>query len=69
MAQALQHSEDSNMAASRQYAQKLAAAEKKCALDAEFARRLQAAINEGHDDDDDFDMRDAERYLLWKLYK
>ena len=61
VAQALQHSEDSNIAASRQYAQKLVAAEKKCALDAEFARRLQEAIDQGQDDDEDFDVRDAER--------
>ncbi len=62
VAQALQHADDSNMAASRQYAQKLAAAEKKYALDAEFARQLQEAIDNGDDDDEDLDMRDAERY-------
>ena len=60
MAQALQHAEDSNMAASRQYAQKLAAAEKKCLLDAEFARRLQLQLDDGDDDDDMLDL-DAER--------
>ena len=59
MAQALQHAEDSNMAASRQYAQKLAAAEKKCLLDAEFARRLQQQFDDGQDDERA--MRDAER--------
>ncbi|KAI0765331.1 hypothetical protein C8Q74DRAFT_1287700 [Fomes fomentarius] len=63
VAQALQHADDSNMAASRQYAQKLAAAEKKYALDAEFARQLQEAIDNGDDDDDDLDMRDAESVL------
>ncbi|KAI0702061.1 hypothetical protein C8T65DRAFT_719286 [Cerioporus squamosus] len=61
MAQALQHAEDSNMAASRQYAQKLAAAEKKSLLDAEFAKRLQQAIDDGEDNDQD--MRDAESVL------
>lgn len=61
MAQALQHADDSNMAASRQYAQRLAAAEKKCLLDTEFAKRLQQAIDDGEDNDND--MRDAERCL------
>ncbi|RPD65724.1 hypothetical protein L226DRAFT_501257 [Lentinus tigrinus ALCF2SS1-7] len=61
MAQALQHAEDSNMVASRQYAQRLAAAEKKCLLDSEFAKRLQQIIDDG--DDDDEDMRDAESIL------
>ncbi|KAI0360484.1 hypothetical protein OH77DRAFT_1501240 [Trametes cingulata] len=60
IAQALQHQEDSNLVASRQYAQKLAAAEKKCALDAEFARRLQQALDDG---DEDVEMRDAEHIL------
>lgn len=57
IAQSLQHASDSNMASSRQYAQKLAAAEKKNLLDAEFARRLQQAIDDGEDDDN----LDAER--------
>ncbi|KAI0371250.1 hypothetical protein BV20DRAFT_965420 [Pilatotrama ljubarskyi] len=60
IAQTLQHAEDSNIIASRQYAQKLAAAEKKCALDAEFARRLQQALDDG---EDDIEMRDAEHVL------
>ncbi|KAI0674525.1 hypothetical protein C8Q78DRAFT_1015358 [Trametes maxima] len=60
IAQAMQHAEDSNVIASKQYAQKLAAAEKKCALDAEFARRLQEAMNNG---EEDIDMRDAESVL------
>ncbi|KAI1798029.1 hypothetical protein LXA43DRAFT_1106215 [Ganoderma leucocontextum] len=61
MAQALQHAEDSNMAASRQYAQKLAAAEKKCLLDAEFAKRLQQQFDDGQDDERA--VRDAESVL------
>ncbi|KAI0747012.1 hypothetical protein C8Q80DRAFT_812908 [Daedaleopsis nitida] len=63
MAQTLQHAEDSNMTASRQYAQRLAAAEKKCLLDAEFARRLQQSIDNGEDEDSDIDVRDAESVL------
>lgn len=59
IAQSWQHAEDSNLLASRQYAQKLVAAEKKSAIDAEFARRLQQAIDNG---EDDVEMRDAERY-------
>ena len=58
LAQSMQHAEDSNMAASRQYAQKLAASEKKSMLDAEFAKRLQQAIDDGEDIDT---MGDAER--------
>lgn len=60
LAQALQHAEDSAMAASRQYAQRLAAAEKKCVLDAEFAKRLQQVIDDG-DDNDNHEKLDAER--------
>ena len=59
MAQALQHAEDSNMAAGRQYAQKLAAAERKSLLDAEFAKRLQQQFDDGEDDEGA--VRDAER--------
>ncbi|KAI0827131.1 hypothetical protein BC628DRAFT_1409914 [Trametes gibbosa] len=59
-AQALQHTEEKNIIASFQYAQKLAAAEKKSALDAEFAKRLQEAIDNG---ENDTDMRDAESVL------
>lgn len=62
LAQALQQSADSSAIAGQQLAQKLAAAEKKLLLDAEFARRLQ----ERNDDDDngtnDIDTLDAERY-------
>lgn len=61
LAQALQHAEEKNIVASLQYAQKLAAAEKKSALDAEFAKCLQQAIDNG---EDETDMRDAER-LVW----
>ncbi|KAL7284060.1 hypothetical protein ACG7TL_001337 [Trametes sanguinea] len=50
IAQELQHAEESDLTASRQYAQKLAAAERKCALDAEFAKRLQDAFDDGNDD-------------------
>ncbi|KAI0777234.1 hypothetical protein BD413DRAFT_601706 [Trametes elegans] len=60
LAQAMQHEDDRNVVASRQYAQKLAAAEKKCALDAEFAKRLQQAIDNG---EDDVQMQDAESVL------
>ncbi|EJF63850.1 hypothetical protein DICSQDRAFT_160351 [Dichomitus squalens LYAD-421 SS1] len=63
MAQSLQHAQDSNMVASRQYAQKLAAAEKKSLLDAEFARRLQLQLDEGDDDDDEMNDLDAESVL------
>lgn len=62
LAQALQQSADSSAIAGQQLAQKLAAAERKLMLDAEFARRLQ----ERNDDDDngtnDIDTLDAERY-------
>ncbi|KAM5533573.1 hypothetical protein V8D89_012789 [Ganoderma adspersum] len=61
MAQALQHAEDSNMAAGRQYAQKLAAGEKKSLLDAEFAKRLQQQFDDGQDDEGA--LRDAESVL------
>ncbi|KAI0766296.1 hypothetical protein BC629DRAFT_1596451 [Irpex lacteus] len=59
-AQALQHSDDAASIASRQYAQQLLAAEKKVALDVEFARRLQQLENSG---DIDENMDDAERVL------
>ena len=64
LAQALQQSTDSSAIAGQQLAQKLAAAEKKFVLDAEFARRLQERTD--HDDDDDannLDTLDAERYV------
>ena len=64
LAQSLQHSEDSNMAISRQYALKLAASEKKSLLDAEFARRLQQALDDG----EDVDMTgDAERSACFRI--
>ena len=62
MAQALQHAEESKMAASRQYAQKLAAAERKAMLDAEFAKRLQEAFDNGEELDER--MLDAERWVV-----
>jgi hypothetical protein len=46
---------------SYQLAQKLAATEKKIMLDAEFARRLQAAENSGEIDTDAPEMQDADR--------
>lgn len=48
-------------AASYRLAQKLAAAEKKIILDAEFAKRLQAAINSGEVDTDVPEMQNADR--------
>ncbi|KAI0336752.1 hypothetical protein GY45DRAFT_1315385 [Cubamyces sp. BRFM 1775] len=59
-AQALQHAEDRDLVASQHYAQRLAAAEKKNALDAEFARRLQQAFEDG---EEDIEMADAESML------
>ena len=47
--------------ASYQLAQKLAAAEKKILLDAEFAKRLQAVEDAGEIDTDNPDMQDADR--------
>jgi hypothetical protein len=47
--------------ASYQLAQKLAAAEKKIMLDAEFAKRLQAAEDGGEVDVDDPEMQDADK--------
>jgi len=47
--------------ASYQLAQKLAAAEKKIMLDAEFAKRLQAAHDSGEIDADAPEMQDADR--------
>ena len=49
--------------ASYQLAQKLAAAEKKILLDAEFAKRLQALDDAGELDTDDPEMQDADRYV------
>ena len=47
--------------ASYQLAQKLAAAEKKVLLDAEFAKRLQALDDAGELDTDDPEMQDADK--------
>ncbi|KAI6021711.1 hypothetical protein BKA83DRAFT_610824 [Pisolithus microcarpus] len=52
VAEALQAAQESAFTAGQQLAQKLAAEEKKIALDSEFARRLQAAIDDGADDAD-----------------
>ncbi|KAI6134825.1 hypothetical protein EDD17DRAFT_1548966 [Pisolithus thermaeus] len=52
VAEALQAAQESVFTAGQQLAQKLAAEEKKIALDSEFARRLQAAIDDGTDDGD-----------------
>ncbi|KAF9788557.1 hypothetical protein BJ322DRAFT_1049631 [Thelephora terrestris] len=59
-AQSLHNSFD---VASYQLAQKLAAAEKKIMLDAEFAKRLQAAEDGGEIDVDDPEMQDADKVL------
>lgn len=56
-AQSLHNSSD---IASYQLAQKLAAAEKKFMLDAEFAKRLQAAVDSGEFDTDAPEMQDAD---------
>ena len=58
VAQSLHNSLD---VASYQLAQKLAAAEKKIMLDAEFAKRLQAAIDGGQIDTDAPEMQDVDR--------
>lgn len=47
--------------ASYQLAQKLAAAERKIVLDAEFAKRLQAAVDSGEIDTDAPEMQDADK--------
>ena len=52
---------DSFDVASYQLAQKLAAAEKKIMLDAEFAKRLQAVVDSGEADPDAPEMQDADR--------
>ncbi|KAF9652364.1 hypothetical protein BDM02DRAFT_3089237 [Thelephora ganbajun] len=59
-AQSLHNSFD---VASYQLAQKLAAAEKKIMLDAEFAKRLQAANDSGEIDTDAPEMQDADKVL------
>jgi hypothetical protein len=66
-AELLQHSVDVSNVASQQLAQKLAAAERKYLLDAEFAKRLQAADDGGEVDTDDPQMQDAERYLFHSI--
>ncbi|CAL1708947.1 unnamed protein product [Somion occarium] len=63
LAQALQHSVDSSVTAGQQEAQRLAAAEKKLMLDAEFARRLQEADESGDIDPDAPNMQSAESVL------
>ena len=50
-------------AASYQLAQKLAAAETKIMLDAEFAKRLQAVHDAGEVDTDAPEMQDADKYV------
>lgn len=61
VAEALQAAQESAFTAGQQLAQKLAAEEKKIALDSEFARRLQAAIDDGTDDADG--VKDVESLL------
>ncbi|KAK7683547.1 hypothetical protein QCA50_013382 [Cerrena zonata] len=64
LAQALQQSADSSAIAGQQLAQKLAAAEKKLMLDAEFARLLQERNNDDDaTDTHDIDMLDADSVL------
>ena len=53
--------------ASYQLAQKLAAAEKKIMLDAEFAKRLQAVDDSGELDADAPEMQDADRCVAERL--
>ena len=53
-----------NDIASYQLAQKLAATEKKIMLDAEFARRLQAVVDNGRIDMDAPEMQDADKYVV-----
>ncbi|KAH7882297.1 hypothetical protein F5I97DRAFT_1817067 [Phlebopus sp. FC_14] len=61
LAHSTQTANDVALVAGKQYAQKVAAAEKKMLLDAEFARRLQAANDSGVLDIDD--VKDVERLL------
>jgi hypothetical protein len=63
-AQVLQHSIDASEVASQQFVQKLVAAEKNILLDAEFAKRLQDAEDNGQIATDNVKMLDAERYCV-----
>ena len=54
--------------ASYQLAQKLAAAEKKIMLDAEFAKRLQAAVDNREFDTDAPEMQDADRCVAGRSW-
>ena len=58
-ATSLQHAQRSALVADEQYAQRVAAAERKIELDAEFAKRLQAMDHDGEEDVDT--MKDVER--------
>lgn len=60
-AQGLQQSEDASLIASRQYALKVAAEEKKFALDAEFAKKLHEVDEAGEEDLDSPQMKDADQ--------
>ncbi|KAH7882296.1 hypothetical protein F5I97DRAFT_1817136 [Phlebopus sp. FC_14] len=60
-AESMQVAQDAELIAGTQHAQKVAAAEKKILLDAEFARRLQAANDNGELDMDN--VKDVERLL------
>lgn len=51
----LLESQDASLTVSRQYAQKIAAAEQKSRLDTEFARKLQDIIDRGEDSPEDPD--------------
>ncbi|KAH8101927.1 hypothetical protein BXZ70DRAFT_932499 [Cristinia sonorae] len=61
LAQSLQHSDDAEATANRQFAIKLAASDRKTMLDAEYAKRLQEADDEM--DIDEPKMKDAESVL------
>lgn len=53
---------DANFTAGRQYAQQVAAAEAKIILDAEYARRVQAAYDNGAAED--VNMQEVDRYVF-----
>lgn len=65
-AECLQH-EDVTTSASRQFAQKLAANERKIAIDADFAAKLQGLIDNGQDHGNANAM-DADRLAASRLY-
>lgn len=58
---------DANFTAGRQYAQQVAAAETKLALDAEYARQIQAAYDDGAPDD--VNMQEADQYVSPRIFR